>query len=108
MITMLKQLKDIFLSCFFKPVKDTSDKGKIDLTDFAKLLRNGVIYGLGTMAVYILTQLSGMDFGYYTPIVIGVCAGLIDALRKALKESQLELENQTGTTNEESNQIPNI
>lgn len=92
MLNQLKQLKDLFFACFFKSVKDMSGKNKLDLTDFAKLLRNGVIYGLGTMAVYVLTQLSGMDFGVYTPLVIGISAGLIDALRKSLRESQIELD----------------
>lgn len=89
---MVKEFKDLFFACFFKSVQDTSGKNRLDLTDFAKLLRNGVIYGLGTMAVYVLTQLSGMDFGVYTPLVIGISAGLIDALRKSLKESQIELD----------------
>lgn len=91
-VSTTKAVASSFAKSFFSPVEGGSPKGRLNAEDVGRLLRNGLIYGLGTAAVYILTQVSGMDFGVYTPLIIGLCAGLIDALRKALRDNKIELE----------------
>lgn len=78
---------DIFLRSFFYSVPDTSTPGKVNPTDVAKLIRNGIVYGIGMMAVYGLSSVSGMDFGFYSPLIAGICAGLIDTIRKSLTDN---------------------
>lgn len=70
-------------------VPDTSKPKTLDKVDFAKLTRNALIYAGGASIVYLLQYISDMDYGVYTPIIAAVMAGLLDALRRALKTNLL-------------------
>lgn len=68
-------------------VRDTSNKKKLDEVDFAKLARNALIYGSGSALAYVLQYMSGVDYGIYTPFIGAGLAGVLDALRRYLKQN---------------------
>ena len=77
----------LVIEVFFQSAKDTSGGKKLNEVDFAKLVRNALIYGGGAILAYIVQYLSGVDYGVYTPLVAGGLAGVLDALRRMLKQN---------------------
>lgn len=84
-----KNFIKLVLEVFFKSTKDTSGPISLDKIDYAKLSRNALIYGSGASVAYVIQYIAGADFGAYTPIVGAILGGLLDALRKALKNNLL-------------------
>ena len=80
-----------FIQIILGQVKNTSGAFKLNYVDFLKLVRNGLIYGAGTALTFISQNLSGVDFGVYTPVVVMVISVVIDALRKCLVDNTTEV-----------------
>ncbi len=76
---------------WFTNVVDTSPAKTLDRVDLFKLLRNGGIYTLGTGLTVLLEQVTGANYGVLTPIVVAIVAGLIDAVRKLLKDNGVDV-----------------
>jgi len=72
---------------FFGKVEDTSQPGTLDKVDMFKLLRNAVIYAIGAFLTYLSENLTGVDLGTWTPIVVIIISGMLDAVRKLLKDN---------------------
>lgn len=83
-----KFIKLVF-EVFFNSVKDTSPPKKLHDVDYAKISRNAIIFGTGAGITYILQQFISVDFGPYTPLIVGGIAGILDVLRRALKNNLL-------------------
>lgn len=56
-----------------------------DSETIKKIARGALIAGGGAIAVYVLTYISGLDFGASTPIVVAVCSMLLNAVREFVK-----------------------
>lgn len=53
---------------------------------FAKILKGAVIAGGGVAVTYFLQSVGSMDFGAYSPVVTGISAILINAVREWSKK----------------------
>ena len=87
MIKHIKEFLKLAYGVFGDSVQDKSPKKKLDEIDFAKLVRNGLIYGAGAFIAYALGYALEFDYGVYTPIIIAVISGLLDAVRRAFKNN---------------------
>lgn len=56
-----------------------------DSATVKKIGKGALIAGGGAIAVYVLTYISGMDFGSSTPIVVAVCSILLNVVREFVK-----------------------
>lgn len=60
-----------------------------------KVIKGALIAGAGCVLTYLSQYLSGVDFGFYSPIVTSVLAVAVNFLRKLREESkEVEDENQ--------------
>jgi len=84
---MLKEFLKLVYDTFKESVQDTSERKKLDKIDFAKLVRNGLIYGFGAFLAYALGYALEFDYGVWTPIIIAIISGLLDAVRRAFKNN---------------------
>ena len=87
MTKWLKEFLGLVYDTFKDSVQDTSERKKLDKIDFAKLVRNGLIYGAGAFIAYALGYALEFDYGVYTPIIIAIISGLLDAVRRAFKNN---------------------
>ena len=58
---------------------------KLDSEQIMKLVKSAVTAGLGAMAVYLLQGLGSLNFGIYTPLVVALCAWLVNLVKVMLK-----------------------
>lgn len=65
----------------------TSTKGKLDLTDVAKLLRDGVMVAVAAFLAYISGNAAGINVGEYTPIVVPLFALAMNAAYRWFKDN---------------------
>lgn len=65
----------------------SSTKGKLDLTDVVKLVRNGVIVAVGAFLAYISGNAAGVNVGEYTPIIVPLFALAVDAAYRWFKDN---------------------
>jgi len=63
----------------------TQVKKKFCKTTVKKIAKGAGIAGGGVAVLYILQALTSVDFGSYTPLVTGVLAVLINAIREYVK-----------------------
>lgn len=87
---MMKQFErfvKLVVAAITGAVKDTSNKKKLDEVDFAKLTRNALIFGGGSALAYMIQYMSGVDYGIYTPFIGAGLAGVLDVLRRYLKQN---------------------
>lgn len=61
-------------------------KYKLDKENGKKILKGAGIAMGGALAVYLLEVAPEVDFGNYTPVVVGIASILINAAREYLKE----------------------
>jgi Na+-driven multidrug efflux pump len=54
---------------------------------FIKILKGGVIAGIGAAAFYVLEALGTADYGTYTPLVTAGLAILVNAVRVFVREN---------------------
>ena len=81
------------MSDFFKKLAvgaSSSPAFKINFTDLKKMFVNALLVGAATAVLYLSGHLNSVDFGVYTPIVIPVLAGALDAVYKFLKNNTSE------------------
>ncbi|MHA1482293.1 MAG: hypothetical protein ACTSQA_02505 [Candidatus Heimdallarchaeaceae archaeon] len=52
-----------------------------DKESIIKILRGGLIAGGGVLAVYILEEIAGLDFGTWSVMVAGLCSVLINTIK---------------------------
>lgn len=77
-------------SVFTKSVKDTSEVGKVDTTDVAKVLRTSALVGSAAGLTYLMANLAPESLGPYQPfIMLGLTAAL-DFLNKLVKNNTKE------------------
>lgn len=76
-----KKLKDVFV----KTVPDTSEKGKVDSTDVAKVTRTAVYVALASGLAYLLQNLSPDTLGPYGPLIVMGGTALLELLNKLAK-----------------------
>lgn len=60
-------------------------KNAFDRETLIKIAKGAGIAMGGTLCVYLLQILPGLDFGAMTPMVVGIASILINALREYLK-----------------------
>ena len=68
----------------------SSSAFKINFTDLKKIAVNALLVGAATTVLYLSGHLSSTDFGVYTPIVVPVLAGALDAVYRFLKDNTAE------------------
>lgn len=81
-------MKDFFSklgAVFIKTVPDTSEKGKVDSTDVAKVVRTSVYVALASGLAFALQNLSPETFGPYSVFVIPAATAAIEFLNKLAK-----------------------
>lgn len=83
MTDFFKKLKDVFT----KSVPDTSDPKKIDGTDVAKLVRNGVLVGVGAALSYVVTNVDPTHLGPYQPLIMLALTLALDFVNKLVKNN---------------------
>lgn len=81
MFDFLTKIKDVFI----KQVPDTSDKGKVDSTDYAKLIRTGVLVGLAGALSHVITNMDPSVLGVYQPVIMMGLTVALDFLNKLIK-----------------------
>lgn len=65
----------------------TSTKGKLDLTDLVKLLRNGAIVAGAAFLAYVSGNAAGINIGELTPIVVPLFSLALDAAYRWYKDN---------------------
>lgn len=78
---------------FFKKLAvgaSSSSAFKINLTDLKKMFVNALLVGAATAVLYVSGHLSSADFGVYTPIIVPVLVGALDAVYRFLKDNTTE------------------
>lgn len=94
---MNKFLAD-FKTSLFKPtvvIDNTSPKGKLNQTDYAKLATH-VVIGMALAALPVLAEhLSKVDFGSYTIFVLPLLTAAYQASIKYLKDHDPQVEGET-------------
>lgn len=60
-------------------------KNAFDTVTMGKIARGAMIAGGGALIVYVLTFVSGMDFGELTPVIVAICSIAINAVREYMK-----------------------
>lgn len=70
---------------FVKSVPDTSEKGKVDSTDVAKVIRTSVYVALASGLAFALQNMSPETFGPYSVFVIPAATAAIEFLNKLAK-----------------------
>ena len=78
---------------FFKKLAvgaSSSTAFKINFTDLKKITVNAIMVGAATTVLYVSGHLSSADFGVYTPIIVPVLAGALDAVYRFLKDNTTE------------------
>ena len=81
MKNFLKKLKDVFV----KSVPDTSEGGKVNQTDIAKVIKTGALVGVASAISYALANIAPDTFGHYQPLVVLGLTAALDFLNKLVK-----------------------
>jgi len=63
----------------------TQIKGEFDKVTVKKIVKGAGIAGGGVAVLYILQALTSVDFGSYAPLVTGILAVMINAIKEWLK-----------------------
>ena len=63
-------------------MKNKSPSLSIDKKGLIKVLKGAGIAGGAAVLTYLAEAIPGLDFGAYTPVVVGIAAILINFLRK--------------------------
>lgn len=78
-----EKLKTVFV----KNVPDTSEKGKVNQTDVAKLTRNGILVGVAAALSYAIANISPDTLGVYQPIIMLGLTVALDFVNKLVKSN---------------------
>lgn len=65
-----------------------SPTGKLDLTDIKNLGMNSLKVGAAAALTHFGQNLTGIDLGEYSLIIVGVLTIVIDAIQKTLKDNK--------------------
>lgn len=65
----------------------TSAKFSLDLTDVVALVKNGLFVAVAAFITYLINNLSSLDFGAYTVLIVPVVTLVLDAVAKWLKDN---------------------
>lgn len=76
------------LAVFTKKVNDTSDTGKVNAVDFAKLVKNASLVGLAAALSEVLATVGPDAFGVYQPLVIMGITAALDFISKLAKNNK--------------------
>lgn len=79
----LKKIKDVFT----KSVPDTSDPKKVNSTDAAKLVKTGVLVGIGAALSYVVTNINPEHLGPYQPFIMLGLTVALDFINKLTKNN---------------------
>lgn len=79
----LKKLKEVFVT----KVPDTSDSGKVDKTDVAKIIRNAVLVAIAAGISYVVKDLDPEHLGQYQPWIILGGTAILDFINKLVKQN---------------------
>lgn len=63
---------------------DEKPRFKIDLVGLKKVGKGALIAGAGAILTYLVEAIPGVNFGVYTPFVVGIASILINFGRKFL------------------------
>lgn len=63
-----------------------SPKFKIDSVGMKKVGKGALIAGIGASLVFLVENVSSIDFGEYTPFIVAISAVLVNLARKFLLE----------------------
>ena len=63
----------------------SAQKYKLNKDNAVKIAKGAGIAMGGALSVYLLQLLPQIDFGIYTPAIVGIASILINAVREALK-----------------------
>ena len=80
-MNFLKKLKDVI----FGRVPDTSEPGKVDSTDIAKVARTSLFIGLSSALAYALQNVDPAIFGSYKILVVTAGTAILEFLTKKTK-----------------------
>lgn len=83
-MNFLEKLKAVFKT----NVSDTSETGKVDSTDFAKIGRNAMFVGIAAGLTEMINTMSPDVLGHYTPFVVLGLTALLDFITKLLKNNK--------------------
>lgn len=78
------KLKDVFT----KKIPDTSETGKINTVDVAKLTKTGILVGVSAALASILASLAPDTLGVYQPVIILVLTVTLDFVNKLIKNNK--------------------
>lgn len=67
----------------------TIPSGQIDLTGLKKVGIGALIAGGGALLTYLASTIPGVDFGQWTPVIVGISSVVINFLRKLLKKYEV-------------------
>ena len=70
---------------FTKTVPDTSDAGKVNATDVAKVVRTSVYVAIASGLAFLLQNTSPETFGPYSVFIIPGVTAVIELLNKLAK-----------------------
>jgi len=60
-------------------------KNQFDKSSLTKIGKGALIAGGAAIAIYLLTWVTSLDFGQFTPMVVGVAAILINSIKEYRK-----------------------
>lgn len=62
-------------------------KWNLNIDNWKKIGKGALIAGAGAALTYLAQNLTGLDFGQHTPLVVAVLSVVVNYVRKALTES---------------------
>lgn len=62
----------------------------ISSDNWIKVAKGALIAAAATAMTYISQHLTGLDFGPYTPVVVGTLSVLVNYVRKLLEENHVQ------------------
>ena len=83
MLDLLVKLKNVFV----KNTPDTSDIGKLNSTDYVKVIKTGLLVGLAGALSYVITNIDPSALGVYQPVIMLALTLALDFLNKLVKRN---------------------
>ena len=80
-MSFLDKLRAVFTTS----VPDTSEPGKLNSTDYAKLARDFIIVSAASGLAYLSVHINTLDFGQYTSVLVPILTLLIQGAIKWCK-----------------------
>ena len=84
---MLNTILNLVKNTFFNKVDDTSKPNKVDVTDIAKILRDGGIMAVVAFLTFLVDNVGLIDFGEHSVLVVTVVTAIAQFARKFLTDN---------------------